>query len=125
MQTQKRAPTWPGVIWQDFRYIHRGGGTLDGRKTAERIRLALESGELPHRQERDIEVGIHMMLLCAGKAISHVVPLHIQYLTAHQVVQDFHAGLALATPEEAARVLAIIRASMVVGDALDGGARDD
>ena len=105
--------------WDEFRYIVRQKDTIDGRKDARRIKAALKMRDVPRIHSLEIETGVSMMMLCAGKQTSPAVPLDVQYLAAHQYVQDYHAGMTFCTRAEVDRVLAVCRAAMVVGAALD------
>lgn len=106
------------AAWYHFRYVRYGADVRDPRPTARKIKQVMESPSTPHRIVRDIETGVHIMMLCAGKLISRTVPYDIQYLSACQLLSDFHAGLVLATPEEVDRFLALARASMIVEEAV-------
>jgi len=105
--------------WDEFRYIVRQKDTIDGRKDARRIKAALTMRDVPRIHSLEIETGVSMMMLCAGKQTSPAVPLDVQYLAAHQYVQDYHAGLTFCTHAEVDRVLAVSRAAMMVRAALD------
>jgi hypothetical protein len=108
--------------WYDYKYIHRGGGTIDGRKDAERIKRLYESpkvDDVPRSITSDVETGVEMMMYAAGVTPSREVPWYVNYLLAHQYVQDYHAGLKLTTYDAVARCACIVRAAMIVGDALD------
>lgn len=105
--------------WDDFKYIRRVKGTIDGRKDAERIKRVLASPDDAHRFCGEIRAGVEMMQLCAGSTPSPGVPYDIQFLAAHQYVQDYHAGLKLLTFDAVVRCSAICRAAIIVGHALD------
>ncbi|MET0646719.1 MAG: hypothetical protein ABW208_08855 [Pyrinomonadaceae bacterium] len=123
-------PEQPPVhsAWYDFKYVRRQSDTIDSSLTAERIRRLYESpdlGKVSRLITFDIETGVEMMMLCAGMSPAREVPYHIQYLAAHQYVQDFHAGLKFATHEAIARLFGVSRASTIVSDALDRWEKGD
>ena len=103
-----------------FKFVGRNKDSRDHRGISARIRRALAKPEKrgEHRYRRDIETGIHMMLLCAGRAITYRIPLHLLYLSAMQHVEDYHAELIPLVPEEVDRTLALIRAGLYVEEAL-------
>jgi hypothetical protein len=108
--------------WYDYKYIYRGGGTIDGRKDAARIKRLEESpdyGDISRVITGEVERGVEMMMFCAGLAPSREIPFHIQYLAAHQYIQDYYAGMKFTTHDAVSRCLCVIRASIVVRDALD------
>lgn len=86
---------------------------IDPRSFAKRIAKALRLN-IPGKWKRDIESGIHIMMLCAGNQLSLSIPFHVQYLYAHQRVSDHAEGRVVSTPEEVERILTILRASMIV-----------
>jgi hypothetical protein len=117
-QRKTKTPKITHTAWDDFRYIKRNDGTADPRPTAARIKALLESPGISHNTVRELEIGVCIMMLCAGRLPSRTVPIHLQYLSAFQLVSDYHAGLIFSTPEEVDRVLALCRAEKLVVDAI-------
>jgi len=94
------------------------GDARNPRPDAKRIKQALKT-DLPLKILHDIEDGITLMMLAAGKCISVDVPLETQFLAASQHNADWHGGKVLGTPEELKRIGALHRANIIVLDALD------
>lgn len=112
-----------GARWSEFQYFTREESTIDGREDAARVKRLFKAPAAPLTDtlRSDVRAGIQTMMLCAGMAPqrSEDVPWHIQYLAAHQFVQDFHAGLKLLTDDLLDRFSGIMVGVQTVRAALD------
>jgi hypothetical protein len=100
-----------------FKYQHpKNTDLIDPRPLAKRIQR-LQNLERDDIRLRDVETGIHMMLLCAGNQTSPSrwnVPLATQYLFACQRLADYYADRIIETPDEVARSLVLCLASSTI-----------
>ncbi len=107
-----------GSDWEDFKYTHHDKDMIDPRPTAREIKRLISDPETPWLTVLDIRQGVELMMYAAGRTPVRLIPLHVQYLAAMQYVSDYYGGLLFTSFDAVDRVGAVIRAALIVRDAL-------